>query len=54
VNRGALLGVVAVAVAICAIPSASASADSIESVSRRSIPSRRTRRSTTTSIVCCS
>src|SRR3974390_2244330 len=37
-----------------ATPSASFNAVSSESVSRRSIPERRTNRSTTTSIVCCS
>ena len=39
---------------ISAMPSPRRSAVSMESVSRRSIPSFRTSRSTTTSIVCCS
>ncbi len=39
---------------ISAMPSASRSAVSMESVSRRSTPSRRTRRSTTTEMSCCS
>ena len=53
-QRLGLLGAVRGTSSTSATPSASFSAVSSESVRRRSMPSRRTSRSTTTSIVCCS